>query len=165
MQGNTVHVLYFNPSLSYPQHILHAKWRSTTLAVLTLARGGSLLTSFPCEASIAFILAAAAAAIALEGTLLAGSIALGAASCVETEASWLSAASPGSEGVMSHFERRFFLGGSSSLNNIHTHKKKQKEVKHDLKAVLQTSSLPHFLLLFDLSAHVFEYVGNFITFR
>ena len=71
---------------------------------------------------MAFILAAAAAAIALEGTLLAGSVALGAASCVETEASWLPADPPGSEGVMSHFERRFFLGGSSSLN---THTKRE----------------------------------------
>ena len=75
------------------------------------------MTSLPCEASMAFSLAAAAAAIALEGTLLGGSLKPGAgAGWEETVASWLSAAALGSEGVISHFERRFFLGGSSSLN-------------------------------------------------
>ena len=66
---------------------------------------------------MAFILAAAAAATALEGTLLAGSMALGAgAGCEDTVAPAVGAMELGSaEGVMSHFERRFFLGGSSSL--------------------------------------------------
>ena len=67
---------------------------------------------------MAFILAAAAAATALEGTLLAGSMALGAgAGCEDTVAPAMELGS--AEGVMSHFERRFFLGGSSSLE-IHT---------------------------------------------
>lgn len=76
---------------------------------------------------MAFILAAAAAAMALEGTLLAGSMALGAGDgCEDTVASWLPAVGLGSaEGVMSHFERRFFLGGSSSLE-IHTKIDKRK---------------------------------------
>ena len=102
---------------------------------------------------MAFIFAAAAAAIALEGTLLVGSLALGAGeSCEDTVASWLPAVVLGSEGVMSHFERRFFLGGSSSLN-VHT-KRNKKKVRKGLNEVLPTT-YPIFSFF---SAHVFKSV-------
>lgn len=54
---------------------------------------------------MAFSLAAAAAAMALEGTLLGGGV-------LEL-CCWDDSVPSGA--VMSHFERRFFLGGSSSL--------------------------------------------------
>ena len=110
---------------------------------------------------MAFILAAAAAAIALEGTLLAGSLALEAgASWEDTVASWLLLSAVellGSEGVISHFERRFFLGGSSSLC---THKKKKKRLGNAEKRGA-TNSLPHVLQLALSSSHVFEYSLKF----
>ena len=91
---------------------------------------------------MAFILAAAAAAIALEGTLLA----LGTgASWEDTVASWLLLSDVellGSEGVISHFERRFFLGGSSSLC---THKKRRLGNVEKREGAM--NSLPHVLQL------------------
>ena len=98
-----------------------------SLIFLTLARGGSLLSSLPCEASMAFNFAAAAAATAVDTAPPWGGSPVPLAP--STGGGWEPSEFDGGTGtggeelcavvtggaVMSHFERRFFLGGSSSL--------------------------------------------------